>query len=434
MLRVRTVTVFGTGLLAALAVSSGGAALGEVPEEHLRVIVVTGGHDYDVPGFENLLRSDGEISWRHLQHPGALDELLELPPDGFDAVVLYDLYQPITFEQAAAFSVLFRRGMGLVALHHSLASYQGWPEYERIVGGKFFLMDSLEDGHERSASGFRDGCEIPVEIPDPEHPVTRGLVPFTIHDEAYSAFSVEPSVHPLLLTRHRESGPVLGWAKPYGRGRVVYLQSGHDRRAYSHPAFRAILRNAIRWVARRSPEDQEALALFNGEDLCGWRAEGKARFSVEEGILVGRQGPGGGAGDLLSEAEFDDLDLEVVWAMDWPGNSGVWFRYQGPDRAYQADILEWKDPVAWSGTLYAGGRTFLAVNADPSIVSRDGWNTFNVRARKDRLSVRLNGRLVADVRDAGPSRGRIGFQVHAGAEFRKMAIRIARAEIRPAKD
>jgi hypothetical protein len=214
--------------------------------------------------------------------------------------------------------------MGLVALHHSLASYQGWPEYERIVGGKFFLMDSLEDGHERSASGFRDGCEIPVEIPDPEHPVTRGLVPFTIHDEAYSAFSVEPSVHPLLLTRHRESGPVLGWAKPYGRGRVVYLQSGHDRRAYSHPAFRAILRNAIRWVARRSPEDREALALFNGEDLCGWRAEGKARFSVEEGILVGRQGPGGGAGDLLSEAEFDDLDLEVVWAMDWPGNSGVW--------------------------------------------------------------------------------------------------------------
>jgi hypothetical protein len=42
--------------------------------------------------------------------------------------------------------------------------------------------------------------------------------------------------------------------------------------------------------------------------------------------------------------------------------------------------------------------------------------------------------MVADVRDAGPSRGRIGFQVHAGAEFRKMAIRIARAAIRPAKD
>ena len=165
---------------------------------------------------------------------------------------------------------------------------------------------------------------------------------------------------------------------------------------------------AIRWAAWRTPEDGSWRALFNGRDLAGWRAEGKARFSVEDGILVGRQGEHGRAGDLFTEGEFSDFELEVVWAMDWPGNSGVWFRYQSPERAYQADILEWKSPVCWSGTLDCAGEMFIAMNPDSSIVCREGWNVFRVRARKDRLEVFLNGRRAAGVRDGSSARGRIG--------------------------
>ena len=165
--------------------------------------------------------------------------------------------------------------------------------------------------------------------------------------------------------------------------------------------------------------------VFNGRDLAGWKARGNASWSVEDGILVGRQGPGGAAGDLFSEAEYGDFECEVTWAMDWPGNSGVWFRFVDDGKAYQADILEWKDPVCWSGSVYCPGKMFIARNEDPSIISRDGWNVFVIRAQKDHLVVHLNGRKVADVREGSSPRGKLGFQVHAGADFAKMAIRVA---------
>ena len=45
--------------------------------------------------------------------------------------------------------------------------------------------------------------------------------------------------------------------------------------------------------------------LFNGEDLSGWKPSGKAAWTVERGSIVGRQGPDGAAGDLLTEQEFE---------------------------------------------------------------------------------------------------------------------------------
>jgi hypothetical protein len=171
--------------------------------------------------------------------------------------------------------------------------------------------------------------------------------------------------------------------------------------------------------------------LFDGESLSGWKAEGSAKFLVEGGLLVGKQGPGGAAGDLFSEADLGDFECEVTWAMDWPGNSGVWFRYVNAGKAYQADILEYKNPLCWSGSLYCTGKMFIAMNTDASIVRRDGWNVFLIRAQKDHLVVLLNGRKVADVRDATSDRGKLGFQVHAGADFAQMALRVADIRARP---
>jgi hypothetical protein len=76
---------------------------------------------------------------------------------------------------------------------------------------------------------------------------------------------------------------------------------------------------------------------------------------------------------------------------------------------------------------------FISMNKDPGIVRRDGWNTFVVRAVKDRLRVWLNGRLVSDVHEDSSPRGRIGFQVHPGSEFARMAIRIADIRLREEK-
>jgi hypothetical protein len=162
--------------------------------------------------------------------------------------------------------------------------------------------------------------------------------------------------------------------------------------------------------------------LFNGRDLAGWETSGAAKWIVEDGLLVGAQGPDNAPGDLFTQATYDDFILTVTYRTDWPCNSGVWFRYQSPQIAYQADILEYADPVAYSGTLYCPGKMFLAINDDKTLVNRDGWNTIQVRAEGDHVQIWLNGRQVADVHDDATAKGKIGFQIHPGAEFGPMKI------------
>jgi hypothetical protein len=182
-------------------------------------------------------------------------------------------------------------------------------------------------------------------------------------------------------------------------------------------------------VVGAEPAADEQL-LFNGQDLSGWQAEGNAVWEVKDGLLIGRQGVENQPGDLLSKEEFADFELTVVFRMEWPGNSGVWYRYQSADKAYQADILEYQDPVAFSGSLYCTGKMFLARNTDPKLVRHDDWNTLVIRAEGDRHLVEINGASVADVRDAMCERGRIGFQVHAGREFGDMRILVKEVRIR----
>jgi hypothetical protein len=182
-------------------------------------------------------------------------------------------------------------------------------------------------------------------------------------------------------------------------------------------------------VAQTQPDPSEQL-LFNGRDLSGWRAEGGASWTVENGLLVGRQGPDNQPGDLLTTEQFDDFELTVVFRMQWPGNSGVWYRYQSADQAYQADILEYTNPLAYSGSLYCTGKMFLARNTDPKLVRRDDWNTLLIRAVGPAHTVALNGVQVAQVRDSLCDRGRIGFQVHAGREFGPMQLQVKEIRIR----
>jgi len=182
--------------------------------------------------------------------------------------------------------------------------------------------------------------------------------------------------------------------------------------------------------AQEQGAQAEWTPLFNGKDLTGWKAEGKAVWTVEDGHLVGVQGPNAAPGDLFTEEEFGDFELRVVYKVDWPANSGVWFRYQSPEKAYQADILEYKDPVAYSGTIYCPGKMFLDANEDPTVEKRDDWNTMLIKAQGDHFVVTLNGKVVADAHDSSYDKGKIGFQVHPGDEFKTMKITVREMAIR----
>jgi len=194
----------------------------------------------------------------------------------------------------------------------------------------------------------------------------------------------------------------------------------------------ALIAAALAFGGCREPAEKAAASsaapepgfvkLFNGKDLTGWEAEGGALWVVEDGLLVGTQGRDYAPGDLFTKDRYGDFVALVTWRAEWPCNSGVWFRYQSPQKAYQADILEYQNPEAYSGTLYCPGKLFLAINNDKTLVNRDGWNTIKIQAERDHLQIWLNDRQVADVYDTTTDSGRIGFQVHPGAEFSPMKI------------
>jgi len=173
------------------------------------------------------------------------------------------------------------------------------------------------------------------------------------------------------------------------------------------------------------PAENDWTPLFNGKDLAGWTTKAPGKFKVDDGCLVGSQTDGKG-GDLYTEKQFGDFELRFTYRVTWPANSGVWFRGR-----YQYDILKWKKPVAFGGSLYCPGKMFITRNLDEKLENRDGWNEGQVFALGDHLILWLNGKKVGECHDKTHAKGPIGIQVHPGGGFKGMEIRIRRIEIRP---
>jgi len=169
-------------------------------------------------------------------------------------------------------------------------------------------------------------------------------------------------------------------------------------------------------------------SLVNGKDLKGWKKPtGEAIVTVEDGMLVGTQTTGKG-GDVFTEKEFDNFELRFTYKVTWPANSGVWFRGK-----YQFDILKYKNPVAFSGTLYCPGKMFITKNLKEELENRDGWNEGQIYANGDHLILWLNGTKVGECHDKTLKKGPIGLQVHGGQQFKNMKITIKKMELRPLK-
>jgi uncharacterized protein len=230
---------------AALLVSSAAAA------EKINVLVIVGGHDFETNQFHQLFKDDAAITFNVFEHPKAHSELRPDAVKAYDVIVLYDMWQQITPQAKEDFVSALQSGKGLVSLHHSIADYQKWPEYEKIVGGKYYLEKTVVNGVEKIRSTWQHGVMIPVHVADSAHPVTRGLADFTIHDEAYGNYDMAPESHALVTTEHPLCAKNVAWAKTYGLARVVYIQLGHDHFAYEDPNYRRLVANAIRWTAKK---------------------------------------------------------------------------------------------------------------------------------------------------------------------------------------
>jgi len=215
----------------------------------LNIFIVTGGHDFERQPFFSMFDSFQNISYKEIQHPDANNYYTSDKSKDVDVFVFYDMVQEISEPQKAAFLDLLNKGKGMVFLHHSFISYQDWSEFEKVTGGKYYLQATVKDGQEIPASTYTHDVDFNVSVVNPEHPATKGLQDFTIHDEVYGGYTVLPEVTPLLTTNHPESSEILAWTKTYGNSRIVVIQPGHDNHGYSNPNYQRLVKQAIEWVA-----------------------------------------------------------------------------------------------------------------------------------------------------------------------------------------
>ena len=63
---------------------------------------------------------------------------------------------------------------------------------------------------------------------------------------------MSPKIHPLLTTDNPTSDPNLAWVGPLEGSKVVAIQLGHGQIGVRHPAYRALVHNAILWAAGKT--------------------------------------------------------------------------------------------------------------------------------------------------------------------------------------
>jgi len=85
-------------------------------------------------------------------------------------------------------------------------------------------------------------------------------------------------------------------------------------------------------MGQTMPESAEWIELFNGENLDGWRTYGgtapRPAWIVEDGAIMLNADDSTTemtGGDLITEEQFENFELELEWKVTEGGNSGIFF-------------------------------------------------------------------------------------------------------------
>ena len=152
----------------------------------------------------------------------------------YDGLVLYANHETITPEQEQALVDFVEGGKAMVVIHCASFMFTKAPRYIPMVGGQF----------QRHGTG-----EFTAEIIAPDHPVMKGLKPFTTWDETYVHTRHNTVDRTVLMERvDNEGREPYTWVRTQGKGRVFYTAFGHDERTWGNPGFRQLIEQGIVWA------------------------------------------------------------------------------------------------------------------------------------------------------------------------------------------
>jgi hypothetical protein len=188
-------------------------------------------------------------------------------------------------------------------------------------------------------------------------------------------------------------------------------------------------------------------AIFDGRTLDGFKSPEMSYWSVKDGAITGRsteRNPCKSNQFLVWQlGEVDDFELKLKYRISGAqsANSGIQIRSRvdesGHAAGYQADI----DLAGrYAGALYDElGRGMLAERGQKTVIGSDGrkdhsplgdadtlmnnikkddWNDYNIIARGNKIILKVNGQITAEVIDNEKAQremsGVLALQLHAG--------------------
>jgi uncharacterized protein len=212
------------------------------------LLIIAGGHSFDTLSFFKIFDQMEGVGYDFLIQPEANRYLAITEEIPYDVLLFYDMWQPITEDEKAAYIRLTEAGKPMIFMHHSLVSYQEWPEFEQLIGGRYAENKRKEFWPKSELSTYKHDVWVDVQVVEPNHPVTAGIKNFRIFDEVYGNYKVGEKVRPLLKTNHPESTPVIAWENKYNKSNIIYLQPGHGANAYNSAEFRQLISQAIKYL------------------------------------------------------------------------------------------------------------------------------------------------------------------------------------------
>jgi type 1 glutamine amidotransferase len=152
----------------------------------------------------------------------------------------------------ANFLAAVNGGVGVFVLHAANNAFEGWAEYEKMIGLQWDKTSTHSRYH-----------EFKVSIADHEHPVTAGMSDFRITDELYGRLANRQNV-PFQILATAYSDPAqsgTGFDEPvmialkYGRGRIFQSILGHawgsqaELPTFENKSFQEMLIRGCEWAA-----------------------------------------------------------------------------------------------------------------------------------------------------------------------------------------
>jgi len=237
-------------LLGVISLVAGSFMNAVAGERTLEIVVVTGGHDFDEKEFPKLFEGYPDIKITFADQKDDSELFEDITNWAYDVIVFYNMGQKISEKRRENLLALMDKGVGVVAMHHSIVAYGSWPEWARLIGGKYFERPAEFEGKQWRASIYQHDVPLEVVVADTGHAITAGIKDFHVVDETYKYQWNDPQVHVLLTTGEPTSDRLLAWSRTYRKSRVCYIQLGHGPSAYNDANYRRLVVQAIRWAAK----------------------------------------------------------------------------------------------------------------------------------------------------------------------------------------